>query len=89
MPSSLSKYGGLTLFVTHENHSMSLVLFVPVFLFRIKKSKVRKFTKTRTRDHHNYSHVRYPWAKASLNIERTFVKIYFALRYPYYGNKYL
>ena len=30
MPSSLSKNGGSTLFVTHENHSMSLVLFVPV-----------------------------------------------------------
>ena len=38
MPSSLSKNGGLTLFVTHENHSMSLVLFVPVFLFKIKKN---------------------------------------------------
>ena len=31
MPLSLSKNGGLTLFVTHENYSMSLVLFVPVF----------------------------------------------------------
>ena len=37
MPSFLSKNGGLTLFVTHEDHSMSLVLFVPLFLFEIKK----------------------------------------------------
>ena len=61
MSSSLSKNAGLTLFVTHENHSMSLVLFVPVFLFkRKKKSKIKKFTKARTRDLHKYSHVRYP-----------------------------
>ena len=61
MPSSLSKNGGLTHFATHENHSMSLVLFVPGFLFKIKKSKIKKkFTKTRTRDLHKYSHVRYP-----------------------------
>ena len=33
MPSSLPKIGGLTLFVTYENHSMSLGLFVPVFFF--------------------------------------------------------
>ena len=32
-----SKNGGLTVFVTHKNHSMSLVLFGPVFLFKIKK----------------------------------------------------
>ena len=42
MPPSLSKSGGFTLFVTYENHSMSLVLFVPVFLFKIKKSKIKK-----------------------------------------------
>ena len=60
MPSFLSKNGGLTLFVTHENHSMSLVLFMPVFLFKIKKSKIKMFTRTRNRDLHKYSHVRYP-----------------------------
>ena len=42
MPSSLSKNDGLTLFVTHENHSTSLVLFVPVFLFKIKKKSMIK-----------------------------------------------
>ena len=41
MPSYLSKNGGLTLFVTHENHSMSLVLFVP-FLFKVKKISDKK-----------------------------------------------
>ena len=41
MPLSLPKNGGLTLFVTHENHSMSLVLFVSV-LFYLKKSKIKK-----------------------------------------------
>ena len=38
MPSSLSKNGGLTRFVTHEIHSMSLVLFVPVFYLKKKVS---------------------------------------------------
>ena len=39
MPSSLSKNDGLTLFVTHENHSTSLVLFVPVlFYLKLKKN---------------------------------------------------
>ena len=43
MPSSLSENDGLTLFVTPESHRMSLVLFVPVFLFKIKKkSKIHK-----------------------------------------------
>ena len=41
MPLSLPKNGGLTLFVTHENHSMSLVLFVSV-LFYLKQSKIKK-----------------------------------------------
>ena len=61
MPSSLSKNDGLTLFVTHENHSMSLMLFVSVIIQKKKKkTKVKKFTKTRPRDLHIYSHVRYP-----------------------------
>ena len=42
MPLSLSKNGGLTLLVTHENHSMSFVLFVPVsFYLKKKKSKIK------------------------------------------------
>ena len=40
MLSSLSKNGGLPLFVTHENRSMSLVLFVPV-LFYLNKENLR------------------------------------------------
>ena len=42
MSSSLSKNDGLTLFVTRENHSMSLVLFVPVFISKKKKTKIKK-----------------------------------------------
>ena len=43
MPSSLSKNGGLTLFLIDENHSISLVLFVTVFLYlKLKKSKIKK-----------------------------------------------
>ena len=38
MPLSLSKNGSLTLFVTHENRNMFPVLFVPAFLFKIKKN---------------------------------------------------
>ena len=34
MPSSLSKNGGLTLFVTREDHTISLVLFLPVFIIK-------------------------------------------------------
>ena len=41
MPSSLPKNGGLTLFVTHENHSISLVLFVPVFIQNKIKTKIK------------------------------------------------
>ena len=42
MPLSLSKNGGLTRFVTHKNHSMFLVLFLPVLLSKKKKSKIKK-----------------------------------------------
>ena len=64
MPSSLSKNGGLTLFVTHMkiiSFSRALRACFFIFNFKIKKkSKIKTFTKTRTRDLHKYSHVRYP-----------------------------
>ena len=47
MPSSLSKNGGLTLFVTHiKIISFSCALCACFFLYKIKKSKIKKFTKT-------------------------------------------
>ena len=56
MPSSLSKNGGLTFFVTH----MKIVSFSCAFRACFLLSKIKKFTRTRTRDLHKNSHVSYP-----------------------------
>ena len=60
MPSSLSKNGGLTHFDTHmKTISFSCALHA-CFISKIKKSKIKKFIKTRARDLHKYSYVRLP-----------------------------